>query len=104
MLFRSHSDLLTEFTYFLPDNSPPQVSRHSIQQEISSRTARSSNPAAEAGLHLGQAGQRILAVSSATALQAAAKVASSSVVLVSPERVILVQLVLCVCAAMHPGL
>eukprot|EP00878_Enallax_costatus_P007439 GHUV01007791.1.p1 GENE.GHUV01007791.1~~GHUV01007791.1.p1 ORF type:complete len:1062 (+),score=409.26 GHUV01007791.1:105-3290(+) len=24
VLFRSHSDLLTEFTYFLPDNSPPQ--------------------------------------------------------------------------------
>lgn len=25
VLFRAHSDLLTEFTYFLPDNSPPQV-------------------------------------------------------------------------------
>lgn len=25
VLFRSHSDLLTEFTYFLPDNSPPQA-------------------------------------------------------------------------------
>lgn len=25
MLFRSHNDLLTQFTYFLPDNSPPQV-------------------------------------------------------------------------------
>lgn len=29
VLFRNHSDLLTEFTYFLPDNSPPQgVSTH----------------------------------------------------------------------------
>ena len=25
VLFRSHNDLLTQFTYFLPDNSPPQV-------------------------------------------------------------------------------
>ncbi len=23
VLFRNHSDLLTEFTFFLPDNSPP---------------------------------------------------------------------------------
>jgi histone deacetylase complex regulatory component SIN3 len=31
VLFRAHADLLTEFTYFLPDNSPPQV--HSSWQQ-----------------------------------------------------------------------
>lgn len=25
VLFKNHNDLLTQFTYFLPDNSPPQV-------------------------------------------------------------------------------
>eukprot|EP00882_Tetradesmus_deserticola_P017808 GHRQ01019100.1.p1 GENE.GHRQ01019100.1~~GHRQ01019100.1.p1 ORF type:complete len:190 (+),score=74.67 GHRQ01019100.1:374-943(+) len=29
VLFRAHADLLTEFTYFLPDNSPPQVPQSS---------------------------------------------------------------------------
>lgn len=28
VLFKNHNDLLTQFTYFLPDNSPPQVRRH----------------------------------------------------------------------------
>lgn len=27
LLFRSHDDLLQEFTYFLPDSSVPQVGR-----------------------------------------------------------------------------
>jgi histone deacetylase complex regulatory component SIN3 len=37
VLFKNHNDLLTQFTYFLPDNSPPQVSQ-AEQQHISSTT------------------------------------------------------------------
>jgi histone deacetylase complex regulatory component SIN3 len=33
VLFRVHADLLTEFTYFLPDNSPPQVYSSRLQQQ-----------------------------------------------------------------------
>jgi histone deacetylase complex regulatory component SIN3 len=35
VLFKNHNDLLTQFTYFLPDNSPPQV-RQAGQHHISS--------------------------------------------------------------------
>lgn len=36
VLFRNHNDLLTEFTYFLPDNSPQQVSRAAMRRPASS--------------------------------------------------------------------
>ena len=32
LLFRSHDDLLQEFTYFLPDNSVPQV-KHTFDMQ-----------------------------------------------------------------------
>jgi histone deacetylase complex regulatory component SIN3 len=36
VLFRNHNDLLTEFTYFLPDNSPAQVCTRSAWRASSS--------------------------------------------------------------------
>lgn len=35
VLFKNHNDLLTQFTYFLPDNSPPQVMRQLQQLGVS---------------------------------------------------------------------
>lgn len=36
VLFRNHNDLLTQFTYFLPDNSPPQVWQQVLSSSSSS--------------------------------------------------------------------
>jgi hypothetical protein len=40
VLFRQHADLLTEFTYFLPDNSPPQVHRATAGPALAAAAAR----------------------------------------------------------------
>jgi histone deacetylase complex regulatory component SIN3 len=39
VLFRQHADLLTEFTYFLPDNSPPQVHTAAVGPALAAAAA-----------------------------------------------------------------
>lgn len=65
VLFKNHNDLLTQFTYFLPDNSPPQVMRQLQQLGVSAASP------AVTGL-LEQLQQLGLAAAAATAATATA--------------------------------
>jgi histone deacetylase complex regulatory component SIN3 len=68
VLFKNHNDLLTQFTYFLPDNSPPQVMRQLQQLGFSAATP------GVAGLleQLQQLGLAAAAAAEAAAAEAAA--------------------------------